>query len=77
LKLSLTRSTLTMLWIWPLLATTVAAASVDELVGTWTTKSRNVFTGPVRVVIEREKNETNMSYRAFTIHFKTDSSSLT
>ncbi|KAJ5910885.1 Protein r.t1.c1 [Penicillium subrubescens] len=35
-----------MLWIWTLLATTVAAASVDELVGTWTTKSRNVLTGP-------------------------------
>lgn len=66
-----------MLWIWTLLATAAAAASVDELVGTWTTKSRNVFTGPVRVVIEREKDRTNMSYRASTIHFKTDFSSLT
>ncbi|KAJ5169222.1 Protein r.t1.c1 [Penicillium canariense] len=34
-----------MIWIWTLLATAVAV-SVDELVGTWTTKSRNVLTGP-------------------------------
>lgn len=35
-----------MIWIWGLFAT-VAAASVEDLVGTWTTKSREVITGPV------------------------------
>ncbi|KAJ5915010.1 hypothetical protein N7504_003893 [Penicillium tannophilum] len=34
-----------MIWIWGLFAS-VAAASVDDLVGTWTTKSREVLTGP-------------------------------
>ncbi|KAJ5693443.1 Protein r.t1.c1 [Penicillium macrosclerotiorum] len=34
-----------MIWTWCLLAT-ATAASVDDLVGTWTTKSRDVLTGP-------------------------------
>ncbi|KAJ5577529.1 uncharacterized protein N7459_006493 [Penicillium hispanicum] len=34
-----------MMWTWTLLAAVAAAASVDELVGTWTTKSRQVLTG--------------------------------
>ena len=38
-----------MLWIWTSLATAVAAASFD-LTGTWTSKSHNVFTGPVSKV---------------------------
>lgn len=39
-----------MIWIWGLFAS-VAAASVDDLVGTWTTKSREVLTGPVRLLL--------------------------
>ncbi|KAJ6127577.1 hypothetical protein N7523_003189 [Penicillium sp. IBT 18751x] len=35
-----------MIWIWTLLATVSAATSVDQLVGTWTTKSQQVLTGP-------------------------------
>ncbi|KAJ5722788.1 hypothetical protein N7488_000823 [Penicillium malachiteum] len=34
-----------MIWIWGLFVA-VVAASVDDLVGTWTTKSREVVTGP-------------------------------
>ncbi|KAJ5263866.1 hypothetical protein N7478_011471 [Penicillium angulare] len=34
-----------MIWIWGLFLS-VAAANVDDLVGTWTTKSREVLTGP-------------------------------
>lgn len=36
-----------MIWNWALLATLSAAINVEELVGTWTTKSREVITGPV------------------------------
>ncbi|KAJ5466659.1 Protein r.t1.c1 [Penicillium diatomitis] len=35
-----------MLVIWTLIIGLVAATTVDELVGTWTTKSHNVLTGP-------------------------------
>lgn len=35
-----------MFFIWSLLVT-VALANVNELIGTWTTKSRQVITGPV------------------------------
>ncbi|KAJ5216576.1 uncharacterized protein N7498_002983 [Penicillium cinerascens] len=35
-----------MIWIWSLLATVSAAVTVDDIVGTWTTKSQQVLTGP-------------------------------
>lgn len=37
----------TMIWAWTLLVTLGAALNLEELVGTWTTKSREVLTGPV------------------------------
>lgn len=36
-----------MVWIWSLFVSAVAAASARDLVGTWTTKSKMVLTGPV------------------------------
>ncbi|CAG7924925.1 unnamed protein product [Penicillium olsonii] len=47
-----------MIWIWSLLAT-VALANVNDLVGTWTTKSRQVITGPVGRSIQLGPNGTN------------------
>lgn len=40
-----------------LLVTAVGAVSVSELVGTWTTKSESVITGPVSSVLITEKKE--------------------
>lgn len=40
-------STTIMIWTWALLATVAAGANVNDLVGTWTTKSREVLTGSV------------------------------
>ena len=45
-----------MIWIWSLFAS-VAAASVNDLVGTWTTKSRDVLTGPVRLLAVWKEQE--------------------
>jgi hypothetical protein len=45
------------IWIWSLLATVSAAVSVDDLVGTWTTKSQQVLTGPVRTLQNKHKHE--------------------
>jgi hypothetical protein len=39
-----------MFLIWSLLATAACAATASDLVGTWTTKSQDVITGPVCVV---------------------------
>lgn len=36
-----------MIWVWTLLVALGAALNLEELVGTWTTKSREVLTGPV------------------------------
>lgn len=36
-----------MIWIWSLLVTFAAAINLEDLVGTWTTKSRDVLTGSV------------------------------
>lgn len=52
-----------MIWIWSLLVA-VALANVNDLVGTWTTKSRQVITGPVCRSIQMGPNETN-AYQGF------------
>lgn len=53
-----------MIWIWSLLATVSAAVSVEELVGTWTTKSQQVLTGPVSIT-QNKHTDTKLTGQGF------------
>lgn len=53
-----------MIWIWSLLATVSAAVSVEELVGTWTTKSQQVLTGPVSTT-QNKHTDTKLTGQGF------------
>lgn len=60
-----------MIWIWSLLATVSAAVTIDDLVGTWTTKSQQVLTGPVCILQHKHKQETDVD-RDSTMRSTTD-----
>lgn len=61
-----------MIWIWALLATLSAAINIEELVGTWTTKSREVITGPVCEQKQRRQKKDTDDDRVSTIRSMTN-----